>query len=144
MMRVPATFSVGKGGQGIVVLGPEHALVFREAGWTQEQVRDRLVQLSRVTPAELVAAGVVAEEGTQHAEAPGVDGRVPTFREVEDLLVVTAGGEGSGWSAYLPAAAPTQHTRMVTRRVRPAGEAAPDCGPDACAVDLTALRMAVS
>ena len=142
IMRAPATFSVGKGGQGIVVLGPEHALVLREAGWSLERARDLLVELTRVTPAELAAAGVVAESGTQHAEEPGADGRVPTFRDVEDLLLVTAGGEGSGWSAYLPAAAPTQHTRFATRRVKLPGEVLPDCGPDGCAVDLAILGMA--
>lgn len=136
-MRSMATFSVGKGGQGIVVLGPEHALALREAGWTPQRVRTVLQEATRVTPEEIEAAGVVVERGAQHEIAPGADGRLPTFREPEDIVVVTAGGEGSGWSAYLPAAAPLQHTRSVTRRVRAAGEALPDCGPDACEVTFT-------
>jgi hypothetical protein len=128
-----ATFSVGKGGQGIVVMGPEHALAVRE--WSQEAVRSWLVDASRVTPAYLEAAGVVVERGSQqHAIALDADGRLPTFKSVEDLLLVTAGGEGSGWSAYLPSAAPTHHTRHATRRVRLPGEALPDCGPESCEV----------
>jgi hypothetical protein len=128
-----ATFSVGKGGQGIVVLGPEHALAVHT--WSQAAVREWLVDASRVTPESLEAAGVVVERGAQqHAMAPDADGRIPTFRSVDDLLLVTAGGEGSGWSAYLPSAAPTHHTRHATRRVRLAGEALPDCGPDSCEV----------
>lgn len=128
-----ATFSVGKGGQGIVVLGPEHALALR--GWTQAAVREFLVDASRVTPEYLEAAGVVVERGVQqHAIALDEDGKLPTFRSVDDLLVATAGGEGSGWSAYLPSAAPTHHTRHATRRVRLPGEALPDCGPDSCEV----------
>jgi hypothetical protein len=130
-----ATFSVGKGGQGIVVLGPEHALALRAAGWTQAEAREFLIDASRVTPEYLEAAGVVVERGSQqHAIALDADGRLPTFRSAEDLLLVTAGGEGSGWSAYLPSAAPTHHTRHATRRVRVAGEALPDCGPDSCEV----------
>jgi hypothetical protein len=128
-----ATFSVGKRGQGIVVMGPEHALAVRSM--TQEAVREWLVDASRVTPEALEAAGVVVERGTQqHAIAVDEDGKLPTFASVDDLLLVTAGGEGSGWSAYLPSAAPTHHTRHATRRVRVAGEALPDCGPESCEV----------
>jgi hypothetical protein len=136
-MRMPATFSAGKGGQGVVVMGPEHALAVRQAGWTQQAVCEFLAEATRIAPAELEAAGVVLERGTQqHAIAPGADGRLPTFRSPDDILLVTAGGEGSGWSAYLPSAAPTQHTRSASRRVRAPGEPLPDCGPDSCEVSF--------
>jgi hypothetical protein len=49
-------------------------------------------------------------------------------------LLLTAGGEGAGWSAWLPSWAPTIHAYRATRRVRPAGEPLPDCGPDGCIV----------
>jgi len=52
----------------------------------------------------------------------------------DDVYLVTAGGEGAGWSAYAPTWAPTIHARSATRRVRPAGEPLPDCGPDGCIV----------
>jgi hypothetical protein len=135
-MRSPATFSVGKGGQGVVVPGPEHALALRQAGWSQQRAREFLAEASRVLPAELEAAGVVIERGAQHELAPGPDGRLPTVHSPDDIVLVTAGGEGSGWSAYIPAAAPVQHTRAATRRVRPASEPLPDCGPDSCEVPL--------
>ena len=35
----------------------------------------------------------------------------------DDVFLVTAGGPGAGWSAYLPAFAPVKHTRAITRRV---------------------------
>ena len=50
------------------------------------------------------------------------------------MLLVTAGGEGAGWSAWLPAWAPTIHAYRATRRVRPAGEPLPECGPEGCIV----------
>jgi hypothetical protein len=50
------------------------------------------------------------------------------------VLLTTAGREGSGWSAWIPNSMPIQHARAAVRRVRPAGEAVPDCGPEGCLV----------
>lgn len=133
-MKMPSTFIAGKSGQGIVVLGHEHALAVRGAGWSRQRVREFLAQESRVTPAELEAGGIVLESGAQHDMTPESDGRLATMAEPDDILLVTAGGPGAGWSAYMPAWAPRMHSRAVTRRVRPPGEALPDCGPDDCAV----------
>jgi hypothetical protein len=41
-MRVPSRDVVGQGGQGIVVLGPEHRETVRAQGWTQAAVRQYL------------------------------------------------------------------------------------------------------
>jgi len=139
-MRNPATFCVGKGGQCLVVLGPEHASAVIEGGWTRERVRHFLARESRVTLAELQAAGVLIETGAQHDMTPGEDGRLPTVPGPDDVFVVTAGGAGAGWSAYLPAWAPKLHSQAVTRRVPAAGEELPDCGPDSCEIDPSALR----
>ncbi len=131
-MMTPSTFVAGKGGQYVVVLGYEHALALRENGWTKEDVRQYLALHSRVSPAELVEGGVVIELGSQHDMTAGEDGLLPSASSPQDILVVVAGGPGAGWSALLPGWAPTLHSRMVTRRVRPADEAEPDCGPDSC------------
>lgn len=137
-MRVPGSYPVGKGGQGIVVLCPEHELALRQAGWTQRRVREFLREHTRISPEELAAAGVLLELGNQHDQTPESDGKLPSFRSADDILLVTAGGPGPGWSAYIPSFGPLPHTRYVTRRVRPAGEAPPECGDDACEVDLSA------
>lgn len=140
IMKAPATFIVGKGGQGIIVIGPEHQFVLRDCGWTQDQVRSFLTHETRVTPGELVAAGVPLEvEGNQHYLPPSPDGKYPTILSEQDLFIVTAGGHGAGWSAYIPAFSPNRHIRAVTRRVRPVGEALPDCGPDSCEVVLPSI-----
>jgi len=133
-MKCASTFIVGKGGQCVVLLGHEHALALREAGWSRQRAQEFLFEHSRVTPADLAAGGIRIEHGAQHDMSPGRDGRLATFRDVDDILIVTAGGPGAGWSAYLPTWAPTIHSRCVTRRVRPPGEPLPDCGPDACAL----------
>jgi hypothetical protein len=138
-MKLQASFAVGKGGQGIVVMGPEHALAVRQAGWTQQQAREFLCEESRLYPQDLVNAGVPIEVGAQHDMTAGPDGKLPSVATPEDVYLVTAGGSGPGWSAYIPAFAPLHHTRAVTRRVRVAGEAMPDCGPESCEVDLSSF-----
>ena len=133
-MKTASSFIVGKGGQCVVVLGHEHALAIRQAGWTQQQAREYLHRHSRVLPAELAAGGIHLEHGAQHDMTADPDGRIATFRSIDDIILVTAGGPGAGWSAYLPTWAPTLHSRAVVRRVRVPGEALPDCGPDGCAL----------
>jgi hypothetical protein len=133
-IKSPAWFATGKRGQGALVLGPEHAGFCIADGWTQRDVREFLVRETRVSPDELVRAGGRLEEGTAHDMTPGEDGKLATLASPDDLLLVTAGCEGAGWSAWIPNWAPVQHARASTRRVRPAGEALPDCGPDGCIV----------
>lgn len=138
-MSNPATFSTGKKGQGIVVLGWEHRKVLIDGGWTRERVQTYLAAHTRVTPTQLEDAGVLLEQGTSHHMAPESDGKLPTFRSPQDIFVTTAGGAGAGWSAYIPSWAPPghAHAEAVTRRVRPPGEALPECGPDGCEIDFT-------
>ena len=133
-MTQPSQFITGKAGQCVVVLGHEHAQSLREAGWTRQRAREFLVEHSRISPAELAAGGIHLETGAQHDMSPGADGRLATFVDTDDIVLVTAGGPGAGWSAYLPAWAPRQHSRSVTRRLREAGAALPDCGPEGCEV----------
>ena len=73
-MKNPATFIVGKGGQYVVVLGYEHALALVQGGWSKEDVRQFLVHHSRVSPADLVEAGVLIEQDSQHDMTPESDG----------------------------------------------------------------------
>ena len=133
-IRHPTWFSTGKGGHGALLLGPEHAGFCVAEGMTQADVRTYVYEQARVRPEELVAAGVQIEENAQHDMRAGADGKIAALRGPDDVLLVTAGGEGAGWSAWLPAWAPTIHAYRATRRVRPAGEPLPECGPDGCIV----------
>jgi hypothetical protein len=133
-IRHPAWFSTGKGGHGALLLGPEHAGFCIDEGWTQAQVREYVYAHSRIRADELVAAGVVLERNSQHELPVAADGTLPSLNSPDELLVVTAGAEGAGWSAWLPSWAPSRHAFRATRRVRPAGEPLPDCGPDGCIV----------
>ncbi len=131
-VRHPTWFSTGKGGHGVLVLGPEHAKFC--AGLSREEVRRRVYDAARIPADELTAGGVHLERNAQHDMTPAEDGTLPSLRSPGDVLLVTAGGEGAGWSAWLPAWAPVRHAYRASRRVRPAGEPLPDCGPDGCLV----------
>ena len=124
-MRCPATYPVGKGAQAVVVLGPEHAGALTEANWSRARVREFLAEAARVTPAEIEAAGVFLETDTRNDMTPGPDGKLPVVRGPEDLFLITAGGYGAGWSAYIPVWAPPLHSVAVTRRVPAPGEGLP-------------------
>lgn len=138
-MKVPSNFVSGKRAQAVVVLGHEHRTAVIEAGWTRRRVQEFLADHSRVSPAELEAAGIELQVGTGHDMVPDDDGLLDTVATPDDVFVVTAGGAGAGWSAYIPSWAPIDlgQSRAVSRRVRPADEALPECGPDGCAVDYS-------
>jgi hypothetical protein len=116
-IRNPAWYNAGKGGQAVVVLGPEHESVFIDGGWTRNQLKEALWERSRITIDELESAGVVIERGAQHDMTPGADGRLPCITLPSDLYITTAGGAGTGWSSIIRTWGPTLHARSVTRRV---------------------------
>lgn len=135
-LRAPFHFAAGKGGaQFLVVLGPEHAGALAGGGWSRRALSEALCARSRLAPEALTSAGVVLEVGSHHDMVPGADGLLTTVASPDDVLVVTAGGAGAGWSAVVAAWAPTKHSRLCTRRVRAPGEGLPAAGPDGTTVD---------
>ncbi len=133
-IRHPAWFSTGKGGHGVLILGPEHAGFCVKAGMTQDEVCTRVYEAARIDAAQLQADGVGLETGSQHDMTPAADGKIDTLLDPDSVLLVTGGGEGAGWSVWIPAWAPQRHSQRASRRVRPTGEPLPDCGPDGCIV----------
>lgn len=131
-MRNPATYGAGKKHQVAIVMGPDHVAACIQDGWSREAVREFLAEQSRITADELLASGVLLEVGNQHDMIPEDDGKLPTIETPDDILLVTAGGWGAGWSAYIPVWAPKIHSRMTTRAVRERKEELPPCGPDGC------------
>lgn len=118
----------------MAIFGPEHAGFCVEQGWTQRAVREFLYRESKVTPEQLLAAGVRIDPHAGFAQEPDEQGRLPSVATPQDIYLVTAGGEGAGWSAWVPNWAPAAAARAASRRVRPAGEPLPECGPDGCIV----------
>ncbi|MDT4891529.1 MAG: hypothetical protein QOE97_564 [Pseudonocardiales bacterium] len=140
-MRMPSSFSAGKGAaQFVIALGPEHEVALREGGWTRADLRRELTVRSRIRAQDLLDAGVLLEQGSHHDMVPDADGFLGTVSDPDDIVVVTTGGAGGGWSAVIPSWAPKKHAQVVSRRVRLPGEKLPDCGPDGCAIDWDAIE----
>ncbi len=81
----------------LLAVGPEHARVFAEAGWSKQQLVERLHELLVIPKAELVrGAGGIAEGIPEKAPAEAL----PKFRP-GGILVVHCGGEAGLFSAMI-------------------------------------------
>jgi hypothetical protein len=81
----------------LLAIGPEHARVFEEAGWSKEQLVARLHELLVIPKQELVrGAGGIAEGMPEDLAVP----TLPKFRP-GGILVVHCGGEAGLFSAMI-------------------------------------------
>ena len=102
-------------GDAVLVVSPEHARVFIEAGWSKQRLREELEKLLLAPGAELVAgAGGIAEGIPERFK----DQQVPKFRP-GGLLIVRAGGTAGLFSAIIAgwAASGPVGSSPVTREV---------------------------
>lgn len=75
----------------ILAIGPEHARVFREAGWSKKQLLARLHELLTIPGSELVrGASGMAEGMPEHFAAADL----PKFRDGGLMIVYCGGGAG--------------------------------------------------
>lgn len=85
-------------GQSAVVLSPEHARIIAKGGFTKKQVKQFLYEHSWQTKADLIRwgkiDGPVREEDEKKMVRRGMG--------AEDILLVVAGGEAGGHSAFVP------------------------------------------
>jgi hypothetical protein len=81
----------------ILVVGPEHARVFAEAGWTRAMLVSRLHELLQLPGAEIVRGAGGITEGVPESLR---DVTLPKFRD-DGLLVVHAGGRAGLFSAII-------------------------------------------
>jgi len=82
---------------GILAVGPEHARVFAEAGWSKQRLHDRLMELLQIPGEELVRGAGGIAEGLPETVA----GRtLPKFRP-GGLLIVHCGGGAGLFSAMI-------------------------------------------
>ncbi|MBX6378077.1 MAG: hypothetical protein IRY95_05950 [Clostridia bacterium] len=101
----------------LVVLGPEHAAMLKEEGWTREDVQYYLYHRSARAAADLRRGGMWGMKDWarwQTALAEDDGGRVPPVRHPEDVVVLVAGGPGKH-SCVIPTFGAARH---VVRRVR--------------------------
>ncbi len=81
----------------VLVISPEHARVFREAGWDKAQLTDRLIELSTVPGAEIVRGAGGIAEGMPESFASA---SLPKFRP-GGLRIVHAGGPAGLFSSMI-------------------------------------------
>jgi hypothetical protein len=81
----------------VLVVSPEHARVFRDAGWTKARLREELDPLLQIPGEELVRGAGGIAEGMPEAFR---DTTLPKFR-TGGLLIVHAGGRAGLFSAII-------------------------------------------
>ncbi len=100
----------------IVVVSPEHSRIFREAGWSKDDFKARLHELTLMSGDELVRGAGGLADGLPE----GVKGKMlPKFRP-DGLLVVHCGGGAGLFSAIIPGWANGEiGSQPVSREIRP-------------------------
>jgi hypothetical protein len=82
----------------LLLVGPEHGRIFREAGWTREQVQQRLFELTQSPAGELVRGVDGVPEGLDPAWVSDPAAPVPKFGGAHRLLLAYAGGDAGLFS----------------------------------------------
>jgi hypothetical protein len=100
-----------RNGAAVVILNPEHAMVYRNANMDREAIQNALHGYCVQQSAELKRlAGGFAPKGAHQ-------GPVHAFRDQRDILVLVAGGTGL-YSMVMPTWCAGPHVnRFVTRKV---------------------------
>ena len=100
----------------MLVVSPEHAARFRDAGWTKARLRDELTELLQIPGSELVRGAGGIAEGLPDTVA---DLTLPKFR-AGGLLIVHAGGEAGLFSAIVAGwASGAIGSEVVTKEIAP-------------------------
>ena len=100
----------------VLVVSPEHARVFRDAGWTKARLREELDGLLRIPGSELVQGAGGIAEGLPEQFATAT---LPKFRP-GGLLLVHAGGTAGLFSAIIGGwVSGAIGSEPVTREIRP-------------------------
>jgi len=81
----------------VLIVSPEHARIFREAGWSKEDLRTKLYELTTMDGDDLVRGALGIEEGLPESVRGG---RIPKFRP-GSLHIVYAGGGAGLFSAII-------------------------------------------
>jgi hypothetical protein len=100
-----------------LVVTPEHARVFHDAGWSKQQLKSELDRLLQIPVAELVRGAGGIDAGILPSDAPDPNDSIPKFR-TGSLNIVRAGGAAGKFSAYISGLGSIT-INPVTREVRP-------------------------
>jgi hypothetical protein len=110
-------------GDTLLVLSPEHARIFGDAGWSKADVRRWLHERLRWPVRELVPGRDGGEGLPEHVMAKFPDPTrettmIPKFRAPENIKLVVAGGTAGRFSAIVPGWTFSKGSNLVIRRIR--------------------------
>ncbi len=88
------------GFDAILAIGPEHARIYREAGWTKQRVVERINELTRTPGKELARGAGGIAEGLPLTGA-ALESEFPKFRPNNGLMIVHCGGGAGLFSAVI-------------------------------------------
>ena len=89
-------------GEIVVCVSPEHVDTFAKDGWTKDQVRQRIQEVTMTEVRNLVRDEFCAEGiPIEAAERLGMDTLMGKFRDPSKITLVVAGGEAGKWGVYL-------------------------------------------
>jgi hypothetical protein len=104
----------------LLVLGPEHGRILREAGWDRARVRQELFERSQAPAGELVRGAGGIAEGIEERFVSDLAAPVPKFAAPERILLAHAGGDAGLFSmVYGGWVAGEIGSEPVTRSVAP-------------------------
>ncbi len=99
-----------------LAVGPEHARVFREAGWSKDRLRDELAARLQIDGREVIRGADDIAEGMPEGFA---EHTLPKFRD-GGLQIVHCGGEAGLFSAIIAGwASGAVGSEIVTKEIRP-------------------------
>jgi hypothetical protein len=104
----------------LLLVGPEHGRIFREAGWSRAQVQQRLHELTHVPARTIVRGTGGSPEGLEERWVSDPEMPVAKFTGADRILLAYAGGDAGlfsmvfgGWVSGEIGSTP------VTRSIRP-------------------------
>ena len=114
-MAFPASNDYWFGGAPWIVLAPEHAAVFRQAGLSKSEVKRLLWEQSKLSASRMTAADLARTRLARAAEFPdlGPETELPISPQPDEIGIIVAGGPGTH-SVYLPTFG---DTRSVTKKI---------------------------
>ncbi len=110
-----------RGGEMLVVVGPEHAHDIAKDGWTKTDIKYYLYEYARKSYAEARQGGMYSDDVRRDLWPRWLDYRrdnlmIPLVRTPEEILVIYAGGAGRH-SAWVPGWGNVDRSRTVTKKI---------------------------
>jgi hypothetical protein len=114
-MQYPASSDYIYGGAPFVILSPQHANLFHQAGWDKAEVKRRLWIASKMRAGRSKGSEFERLVTARRGELGEIteDTMIPVSEKAEDISLLVAGGPGSH-SVFVPVSA---HTRSVTKAI---------------------------